>query len=81
MPVQWCFGFGFSIGGFVYGYLSGWVFWQLQFAVFWWVRCLGLPMGLVSCNRLDSGSGRMEMVGFRPVCLVQPDSILLVYVF
>jgi hypothetical protein len=58
MPVQWCFGFGFSVGGgFVSGYLSGWVFWQLQFAVFQWVRCLCLPMGWVSCNRLDCGSG------------------------
>jgi hypothetical protein len=82
MPVQWCFGFGFLVGGgFVYGYLSGWVFWQLQFAVFRWVRCLCLPMGWVSCNRLDYGSARMEIVGFRPVCLVQPDSILPVYVF
>jgi hypothetical protein len=63
MLVQWCFGFGFSVGGgFVSGYLSGWVFWQLQFAVFRWFRCLCLPMGWVSCNRLDCGSGRMEMV-------------------
>jgi hypothetical protein len=82
MPVQWCFGFGFLVGGgFVFGYLSGWVFRQLQFAVFRRVRCMCLPMGWVSCNRLDCGSGRMEMVGSRPVCLVQPDSILLVYNF
>ncbi|XP_062173574.1 uncharacterized protein LOC133879040 [Alnus glutinosa] len=54
MPVQWCFGFGLSVGGgFVSGYLSGWVFWQLQFAVFRWVRRLCLPMGRISCNRLD----------------------------
>jgi hypothetical protein len=77
MPVQWCFGNGFSVGG---GFVSGY-FWQLQFAVFQWVRCLCLPMGWVSCNRLDCGSGRMEMMGFRPMCLVQPDSILPVYVF
>jgi hypothetical protein len=69
MPMQWCFGFEFLVGGgFVSRYLSGWVFWQLQFAVFRWVRCLCLPMGWVSCNRLDCGSGRMEMVGFRPAC-------------
>jgi len=80
--VQWCFGFGFSIGGgFDSWYLSGWVFWQLQFTVFRLVRCLCLPMRWVSCNRLDCGSGRMEMVGFWPVCLDQPDSILPVYVF